>query len=103
MMKLIAEDAPIEKEKGCWEIAIRCVTDIRKGGHLSMATPYSVTFSEDRSSCTQAEGVSFAIDLVIDRIESYGREWDLLYSGMTAKISVVGDASSIPARAYLAG
>jgi hypothetical protein len=68
-----------------------------------MVTPYSVTFSADHSSCTQVEGASFTVDLVIDRIESYGREWDLLYSGMTAKISVVGNAFSIPARAYLAG
>jgi hypothetical protein len=71
-------------------------------GRLSTVTPYSVTFSADRSSCTQVEGAPFPLDLVIDRVESYGREWDLLYSGMTAKISVVGDAASIPARAYLA-
>jgi hypothetical protein len=47
------------------------------------------------------EGVSFPVDLVIDKIESHGREWDLLYSGMTAEISVVGNKFSIPARAYL--
>ena len=103
MSKMIVEESPTRQRDGCWELVVRCVTDVEKGARLLTATPYSVTFSDDRASCTEVEGAPFAIDLLIDRIESYGKEWDLLNAGMTAKIFVLGDASAIPARTYLAG
>jgi len=103
MSKVIVEEQPTPQRDDYWELVVRCVTDVEKGGRLSTATPYSVTFSDDRASCTEVEGVPFAIDLLIDRIESYGKEWDLLNAGMTAKILVLGDASAIPARTYLVG
>lgn len=103
MSKLIVEETPIQNSSGSWDLTIRCVTNIEKGDRLLTATPYTVGFEEGRTSCTQIEGVSFPVDLVIDRIDSYGKSWDLLYAGMTAKISVVGDASAISKRTYLAG
>ncbi|MFJ2986223.1 hypothetical protein ACIPF8_00035 [Collimonas sp. NPDC087041] len=101
MIELIVEFDPILEREDYWRIEVRCATDIKKGDRFITVVPYTTKLIENNTKCLQNEGTPFGVDLVVDRIRSYEKEWDILYAGMTAMIFFNGDASKIKARAYL--
>jgi hypothetical protein len=102
MIELIVELDPMIERDGYWSIVVRCATDICKGDTLLRAIPYSVASDyEDGTSLSQIDDAAFPVDLIVDRILSWGKEWEAAYSGMAVKIFVEGDASKIRARTVL--
>ena len=101
MIQLTVEIAPKMEWFEYWIMEIRCVSDIRKGNRLLKSVPYLVNPSD--GSTTLKNELEFSIDLVVDRILSWEKEWDLAYAGMAAKILVKGDASRLVAKTFCFG
>lgn len=90
---------PTLEPDGCWGMDVRCLTDIRKGDRLLEVFPYDV----ENGQIKEILGAAFAVDLLVSRILSWEKDWDIVYAGMTAKIFVEGDASKISAQTFLKG
>lgn len=100
-MELIVEFDPKLADEECWSAVVRCVTDISKGDHLTVATPYVVEFDEKMTTATQIKAPSFPVDLIVVRIISWEKEWDTASPGMAATVFFEGDASEVKARTFL--
>jgi hypothetical protein len=103
MIELIVELDPVCEHDDCWSMVVRCVTDIKQSDRFSHAVPYKVEFDENRTVVNTIKEPAFEVDLVVDKIHSYGREWNIVSEGMTAKIFVIGDASKIRSSSLLNG
>jgi len=101
MIELVVETDPVLEGDGLWTIEVRCVTDIPAGAHLRVAIPFRVNMED--GSVLEDRDSEILIDLVIERIRSWEREFEVAYSGMAAKIFVAGDASRVVKRQICRG
>jgi len=103
MIELIVEMDPVLEHKGYWSMVVRCVTDIKKLDKFSTAVPYKTALVDEGTRLKTILEPGVDVDLVVDKISSYDREWNIVSEGMTAKIFVIGDASKVRARSLLKG
>ncbi|QBP77631.1 hypothetical protein E2K99_22720 [Herbaspirillum huttiense] len=103
MIELIVETEPVFEHKGYWSMVVRCITDIKELDRFSTAVPYKAEFVDEGTCLKTIFEPGVDVDLVVDKIHSYDREWNIVSEGMTAKIFAIGDASKVRARSLLQG
>ena len=101
MIEIIVESNPVIECDDLWWIEARCATDVSKGVRLRKAIPYVVKCNKQNAICERLDGSAFEVDLTVERLLSWGREWDVVYSGMTAKVFIRGEASNIGVGLFL--
>ncbi|GAB3263602.1 hypothetical protein [Chitinimonas naiadis] len=93
MIELVVGTDPVLEDNGLWAMEVRCITDIPTGAHLTVAISFTVDMED--GSVSEDKDSEILIDLVIEKIRSWEREFEIAYSGMAAKIYVLGDASRV--------
>lgn len=88
-IEFIVGDEPYNKD-GHWHAPGRCITDVAVGDSFKKMIRYTSAYDKDKCDWEMSYSDPIEINLTIERIISYRREWHSLSSGMTALLVFSG-------------
>lgn len=87
--EFIIGDEPYFQD-GHWRAPGRCITDVAVGDLFTTMIKYTSAYNKGKCDWDMSYADPIEVNLTVERIISYRREWDSLSSGMTALLVFSG-------------